>query len=58
MAADLIDGQMLTTVEGTQLRVMVKNGKVMINNAIVTSADVAVSNGVIHVVDKVVLPKM
>ncbi len=55
-AADLEDGQELTTVEGSKLKVMVKGGKVMVGNAHVTSADISASNGVIHVIDKVLLP--
>ena len=58
MAADLKDGQMLTTVEGTMLKVTIKDGKVMINGANVVSADIPASNGVIHVIDKVLMPKM
>jgi len=57
MAADLKDGQELTTVEGGKLKVVVKDGKVTIGDAKVTSADISASNGVIHVVDKVLLPK-
>jgi len=57
MASDLKDGQELTTVEGSKLKVMVKDGKVMIGNAKVSSADISASNGVIHVIDKVLLPK-
>ena len=57
MAADLTDGQELTTVQGTKLKVSVKNGKVMINGANVVSADIPASNGVIHVIDKVMMPK-
>jgi uncharacterized surface protein with fasciclin (FAS1) repeats len=57
MAADLEDGQELITVEGSTLKVMVKNGKVMVGDAQVTTADVSSSNGVIHVIDKVLLPK-
>lgn len=56
MAADLEDGQELTTVEGSKLKVTLKDGKVMVGNAQVTSADVNASNGVIHVIDKVLLP--
>jgi uncharacterized surface protein with fasciclin (FAS1) repeats len=56
MAADLKDGQELTTVEGGKLKVMIKDGKVMIGNAHVTSADIMASNGVIHVIDKVLMP--
>lgn len=58
MAADLKDGQMITTVEGTMLKVTISNGKVMINGANVISADIPASNGVIHVIDKVLMPKM
>jgi uncharacterized surface protein with fasciclin (FAS1) repeats len=58
MAADLKDGQELTTVQGGKLKVSVKNGKVMINGANVTSANVNASNGVVHVIDKVMLPNM
>jgi len=56
MAADLEDGQELTTVEGSKLKVMVKDGKVMVGNAQVTTADIEASNGVIHVIDKVLMP--
>ena len=58
MASDLKDGQELTTVQGGKLKVSIKDGKVMINGAHVTSADVHASNGVVHVIDKVVMPKM
>jgi uncharacterized surface protein with fasciclin (FAS1) repeats len=57
MAADLKDGQSLITVEGGKLMVSVKNGKVMVGGANVTMADVAASNGVVHVIDKVLMPK-
>jgi uncharacterized surface protein with fasciclin (FAS1) repeats len=57
MAADLKEGKELTTVQGEKLKVHVKVGKVMIGDAHVTSADIHASNGVIHVIDKVLLPK-
>jgi len=56
VAADLDDRQELTTVEGSILKVMVKDGNVMIGDAQVTTADIDASNGVIHVIDKVLLP--
>jgi len=56
-AADLTDGQKLKTVQGQELQVSVKDGKVMINGANVTIADVVSSNGVTHVIDGVMLPK-
>ncbi|TKC02348.1 fasciclin domain-containing protein [Pedobacter cryotolerans] len=55
-AADLTDGQELTTVQGGKLKVSIKDGVVMINNAKVTIADVVSSNGVTHVVDAVLMP--
>ena len=45
------------TVNGQALEVHAKNGKVYVNNAQVTAADVGASNGVIHVIDTVLLPK-
>ena len=44
------------TVNGKTVRVNMSNGKIMINNATVTGADVAASNGVIHVINSVMLP--
>jgi uncharacterized surface protein with fasciclin (FAS1) repeats len=58
LAADLKDGQELTTVQGGKLKVAIKGDKVMIGDAHVTTADVAASNGVVHVIDKVLMPKM
>ena len=56
-AADLKDGQELTTVEGGKLKVSVKDGKVTVGGAKVATADITASNGVIHVIDKVLLPE-
>jgi uncharacterized surface protein with fasciclin (FAS1) repeats len=56
-AADLKDGMMLKTVQGAELKVSVKDGKVMVDGATVTAADLTGSNGVIHVIDAVVMPK-
>ena len=56
-AADLKDGQKLKTVQGQELTVSVKEGKVMIDGANVTIADAVSSNGVTHVIDAVLLPK-
>ena len=56
-AADLKDGQKLKTVQGNELTVMMKDGKVMIDGATVTAPDVQSSNGVIHVIDAVVMAK-
>ena len=56
-AADLKDGQKIKTVQGEELTVSIKDGKVMINGANVTIADVISSNGVTHVIDAVLMPK-
>ena len=56
-AADLKDGQKLKTVQGKELAVTMKDGKVMIDGATVATPDVVSSNGVIHVIDAVVMPK-
>ena len=56
-AADLKDGQKVKTLQGEELTVSIKDGKVMINGATVTTADVISSNGVTHVVDAVLMPK-
>ena len=46
------------TVNGAAVRVRAQGGSVMINNATVAQADVAASNGVIHVIDTVLMPPM
>ena len=58
MAADVIkaNGAKPATLNGATLDIQVKAGRVHVNNAMVTTADVAASNGVIHVIDTVVLP--
>jgi uncharacterized surface protein with fasciclin (FAS1) repeats len=54
MAADVKPG-MVKTVEGSDLKITTGNG-VMVNNATVTATDIVASNGVIHVIDTVVIP--
>lgn len=56
MAADVKDGASLKTVNGKELTASVNDGKVMIGGATVTKADISTSNGVIHVIDTVLLP--
>lgn len=58
MAAELKDGAQLTTVQGEKLKVSLKDNKVMIGEAHVITADVSASNGVVHLIDKVLMPKM
>lgn len=61
VAADLKDGQELTTVNGEKLHISVKNGQIMVGNgkdapATIQISDVISSNGITHVIDTVVLP--
>jgi len=58
MAADAakLDGKSAKTLNGAEIKVSAKDGKVKINDSNVVSADVAASNGVIHVIDTVLLP--
>lgn len=53
---DLKDGQMAKTVQGSDIKVSLSDKGAMINNAMVVAADVNASNGVVHVIDKVILP--
>ena len=57
MSGDLTDGMVITTVNGAPLKVTIKSdGTVMIGDATVTTADIETSNGVIHVIDTVLVP--
>lgn len=51
-----LDGQTAETVNGAPIDISVVDGNVMINDATVTTADIAASNGIIHVIDAVLLP--
>lgn len=59
MAGDVVksNGAKPATVNGQRLDVTLKGGKVYVNGAQVITADIVASNGVIHVIDTVVLPK-
>ena len=57
MSTDLVDDMKAATVQGGELTVDLDNG-VMINDANVVAADIDATNGVIHVIDKVILPAM
>ncbi len=46
-----------TTVNGQRVEIKTNYGKVMVDNATVTATDVMASNGVIHVIDRVILPE-
>ncbi len=57
MAAQAATLPSAKTVNGASLTIRATGGHVMVDNATVTSADIACTNGVIHVIDTVVLPK-
>ncbi len=56
MSTDLEDGMVAKTVNGASLTIHLKDGKVFINDAEVVIADVDTDNGVIHVINKVLIP--
>ena len=58
MAADVVKLKSAKTVEGGSAKIMVKGSTVMLNNAKVEKTDIACDNGVIHVIDTVLMPKM
>jgi transforming growth factor-beta-induced protein len=55
-STDLSDGMTVTTVQGQELQISIRDGQVYVNDAMVTTADIETSNGVIHVTDSVLLP--
>ena len=57
MAADVVKVKEAKTAQGGAVKVTVKDDEVMINDSKVVKADVECSNGVIHVIDSVLLPK-
>jgi uncharacterized surface protein with fasciclin (FAS1) repeats len=57
MASDVVNLDSAKTVNGQSLTIKVEDGKVMVDNAMVIKTDIVCSNGVIHVIDAVVLPK-
>jgi uncharacterized surface protein with fasciclin (FAS1) repeats len=57
MSSDLQDGMMAATVEGSEVTITTEGGA-MVNDANIVQADIEASNGVIHVIDKVIMPPM
>ncbi|MBX9782552.1 MAG: fasciclin domain-containing protein [Chitinophagaceae bacterium] len=56
MSTDLKDGMKAKTVNGQEVTIHLKDGKVFVNDAEVVIADVAASNGVVHAINKVIMP--
>ena len=57
MSTDLTDGMRVETVQGKYIEISFEDGSVYVNDAMVTTADIECSNGVIHVIDMVLMPK-
>ena len=56
VTSDKIQPGMVPTVEGQSVNVTLKDGKVFVNDAEVVKADIKASNGVIHVINHVIIP--
>ena len=56
MASDVVNLNAATTVNGGDVAIEVVDGNVMVDNATVVKTDIKASNGVIHVIDSVILP--
>ena len=56
LSTDLSNGQVITMVNGTDVTVSIMDGVLMINDATVTVADITADNGVVHVIDVVLIP--
>ncbi|GAL37670.1 secreted and surface protein containing fasciclin-like repeats [Vibrio maritimus] len=57
MAADVMGLDKAKTVQGQEIMITKKDGSVMVDNATVVATDVKAKNGVIHVIDTVIMPK-
>lgn len=57
MSTDLAEGMMAATVNGAQITITLDGGA-KVNGAVISAADIEASNGVIHVIDSVILPPM
>ena len=58
MSGMLSNNQVVTTLLGTDVTVTITGGNVYIDNAMVTVADIVADNGVVHVIDAVLLPPL
>ena len=58
MSTDLADGMMITTLQGTEVLVSSNDGVVMIGNAMVVIADITADNGVVHVIDAIIMSEV
>lgn len=56
MAKDVVKLSEAKTLQGSEAKITVKDGNVSVDKALVTKTDIQTSNGVIHVIDSVILP--
>jgi len=56
-ARDLVKKDTVSTLQGESVQVNIKDGRVSLNNSTVQATDVAASNGLIHAIDRVLMPK-
>ena len=56
-AKDFVKLSKAKTVQGSEVKIRVADGKVYVNNAQVVATDIDCANGVVHVIDHVILPK-
>jgi len=57
MAKDVTKMSTAKTVNGQSFTISIRDGNAMVDNATITQVDISASNGVIHVIDSVILPK-
>ena len=56
LSTDLTDGMVAKTVNGEDVVIRLRDGKVFVNESEVVIADVETSNGIVHAIDKVLMP--
>jgi uncharacterized surface protein with fasciclin (FAS1) repeats len=56
MAADVVKLSKAKTVQGSEVKIRVTEGKVYVDKALVTATNIMAGNGIIHVIDSVILP--
>lgn len=56
MSGDLVDGQTIATLNGSKITITSKDGSFYVDNAKISVADITADNGVVHVIDAVIIP--